>query len=181
MTTRIMCQEAGSAPKERDLMKKEKPKRKLSNVRVYAKWHQQYLGAWLALTIAPIFGLNLAVYYLYCNMWKATHPTVLLGTRGFQHPQLAISLIIETALFVVAVLFLAIMTCHRITGPHQRMLRTFRDIKAGDHEVRLGFRKNDEMDDLAGEFNEMLESLLEHTAETASQDPSLSKLEPAEK
>ncbi|UCD19303.1 MAG: HAMP domain-containing protein, partial [candidate division WOR-3 bacterium] len=48
---------------------------------------------------------------------------------------------------------------HRIAGPLHRLKMYMEKVENGDHSVRLKFRKNDVIHDVAESFNRMVEGI----------------------
>ncbi|MDP8217496.1 MAG: HAMP domain-containing protein [Candidatus Theseobacter exili] len=55
--------------------------------------------------------------------------------------------------------YLSIRNSHKIAGPVFRFKETFRRVSAGDLSVRVHLRKGDHLHDLAGLFNQMLDTV----------------------
>ncbi len=68
---------------------------------------------------------------------------------------LAIILPIVFVILAVTVLFIS----HRIAGPLHRLKMYMEKVENGDHSVRLKFRKNDAIHDVAESFNRMVEGI----------------------
>ena len=67
-------------------------------------------------------------------------------------------------LIALAAVGLAVFTTARVAGPLVRLSRAFDDVKGGDMDRRIGFRRNDKhLREVERCFNEMMEVLSERT------------------
>jgi methyl-accepting chemotaxis protein len=83
-----------------------------------------------------------------------------LGEEGRRH--LMAVLAIQTALMVLALLLLAVFNTHRVAGPLIGIRRALEDVKAGNLERELRFRRTDpHLEEIERAFNEMMASLRE--------------------
>jgi methyl-accepting chemotaxis protein len=48
---------------------------------------------------------------------------------------------------------------HRTAGPMHQLSVAFQRVKSGDFSVRVHWRKKDDFQEIAGDFNEMMESI----------------------
>jgi len=61
--------------------------------------------------------------------------------------------------FLVGVAGLLLFQSHRVAGPLYHFHRVIRDVSAGNHSARIKLRKQDQLQELAKDFNEMLDSI----------------------
>ena len=92
--------------------------------------------------------------------------TISMMTSGFVPPELhaALWFFLLTRMPIVAVagIALAVLTTSRVAGPMVLLERTFEDVKGGDLDRRLSFRKSDKhLRGLEVAFNEMMVALSE--------------------
>ncbi len=109
--------------------------------------------------------INAYLYYLY-----------VVGSYDFilKHSSLSQELIDEryrelytlwvalTLISSVIILFIAtwvLFLTHRVTGPVYHIKRVIADLRSGDTRARVHLRKNDEFQDLAKSFNELIDEL----------------------
>lgn len=132
-------------------------RRKLSNVRLTAKYHTRYLGGWVLISAANLALLVALVY----TMATQLHGGLVgaLDSADVFESQLASALVVLALFATAAILSLAVLTSHRIAGPYLGLIRTCRQIAAGDFSHRLHFRKADRLEDVEEAFNEMLDAL----------------------
>lgn len=88
------------------------------------------------------------------------------------YPEARLVSIFRSAYFALLLAFLAVtpiifygavVFSHRIAGPLPKIYQALRDIGAGNLDVRLVLRKNDELRDLAEEINDMVSKLKERS------------------
>lgn len=73
---------------------------------------------------------------------------------------LILVLSIQTALAVLAVILLAVFSTHRLAGPLVGIRRAMEDVKAGDLNRQLRFRRSDpHLEEIENAFNEMMEAI----------------------
>jgi nitrogen fixation/metabolism regulation signal transduction histidine kinase len=76
--------------------------------------------------------------------------------------RLLLVLSIQTALVILAVILLAVFSTHRLAGPLIGLRRAMEDVKAGNLNRELRFRRTDpHLDEMATAFNEMVAALRE--------------------
>lgn len=67
--------------------------------------------------------------------------------------------VISSVGFVFSLLWVAIILSHRAAGPMFRFKKTFEQIRAGDMAARIHLRPNDDFQDVAREFNLMMDQV----------------------
>jgi nitrogen fixation/metabolism regulation signal transduction histidine kinase len=120
-----------------------------SGVRFTLPYVLRFSGLWILVTtlVAVVFGVT-----SYLTMFDQ------VGEEARRH--LLLVLTIQTALVVVAVLLLAVFSTHRVAGPFIAIRRALEDVKAGNLERQLRFRRTDpHLAEIENAFNEMVESL----------------------
>lgn len=138
--------------------------RRLASVRHTRPFLFRYTALWVLLSLALIVFAGVTSYLLFAGNWDsliAANPS-LADDYAAMRSRFLLGLGVETALLIGAVVALAVMTTHRIAGPLVGLEKTCEDVAAGDLSKRFSFRRqNDELDDLADAFNDMLDSLEE--------------------
>lgn len=122
-----------------------------SGVRFTLPYFLRFSGMWVLITslVAVVFGVT-----SYLAMFDRLDE----GARE----RLLIVLSIQTALVVAAVILLAVFSTHRLAGPLIGLQRAMEDVKAGNLDRELRFRRTDpHLDELASTFNEMVAALRE--------------------
>ena len=77
---------------------------------------------------------------------------------------LILVLSIQTALAILAVILLAVFSTHRLAGPLVGIRRAMEDVKAGDLNRKLRFRRSDpHLEEIENAFNEMMEAIRQRT------------------
>ena len=88
------------------------------------------------------------------------HSGAVEGEQAIEQLTILNQNIMYTCLLAVAIVFgLSLFFSHFVAGPIYRMETVFRQMKEGDLSVVVRFRKNDELQDTAEEFNQALMSI----------------------
>jgi len=122
-----------------------------SGVRYTLPYILRFSGVWIVVTslVAILFGVT-----SYLAMFNE------LTEEARQHLVLVLS--IETTLVVLAVILLAVFSTHRLAGPMIAIQRALEDVKDGDLNRVLHFRRTDpHLDEISTAFNEMTAALRE--------------------
>lgn len=156
-------------------MKLPQSRRKITNVKLTAKYHAQFMGWWIILSIFQLLAIDALLFLVFRNNVIGSTPAASGSVLDIlaAHSMFLVPLGMITLLLLSAVVSLAILTAHRIAGPYIALRRTFNAIKAGDLNVRLRFRSYDNMDDVATPFNEMMDSLSARLNQTGSAETRL--------
>ena len=112
-------------------------------------WVFPHFGIWIfvLVTSAPILAITMMLTGL---------------VPDYLHRELWFFLLTRVPAIAVAGIALAIFTTTRATGPLVQMGRVFEDVKRGDMDRRLRFRKSDKaFRGLETSFNEMMDALSE--------------------
>ena len=135
--------------------------RSLWNVRLTRAFHYRYMGLWIVLTIFLVLLFNVFFHLLVKERWLSLRPSATDADAAFAlvARPLLIAQAIEVVLFSVAIVGLAKLTSHRIAGPYLQLRRICAEVRGGDLDSRLRFRRSDRLADLEAEFNAMLEAL----------------------
>lgn len=145
------------------------------------KTGENYKRSWRNFIIHPAYQLR----YVF---WLSASGLMLVALNGFtfyQHIKENYSILVElspmtdesknqlfhelniivvkiavfSGLFVVVVALLGIILSHRTVGPLYHFKRVFREIASGNTALRVKLRKKDEFQDVALEFNRMMDRL----------------------
>lgn len=130
-------------------MKEGKDKRSLKNLRLTKKYHFPYLGMPVFLSLVLLllnYILTLAHFYLNADI--RVHFTTL-----------AVEVTILVALTGGLLIFNGVLAAHRIAGVHLRLEKLFNEVREGNLDARLHFRKDDRLDDVEQSFNLMMDVL----------------------
>jgi nitrogen fixation/metabolism regulation signal transduction histidine kinase len=127
-------------------------------MRLTRKFHFRYLGFWIVITVCLLVLLNVSLYLLLEEQWKDMRALAgdLVDTNESIPLPFLIGVLVETALFAGAAVFLAMSTAHRIAGPYIRLQRTFREVSEGNLDLTLKFREYDRLEELEEAFNAMM-------------------------
>ena len=122
-------------------------------VRFTLPYFLRFSGMWVLVTslVAVVFGVTSYLAMFDQLSEEASH-------------RLLVVLSIQTALVIVAVILLAVFSTHRLAGPIIGLQRAMEDVKAGNLDRQLRFRRTDpHLDEIAATFNEMVAALRERS------------------
>lgn len=139
-------------------------KRSLKNVVLTRKYHWLYIGK---VTMVSVGMVPIIYGYMLGHL-------ILVGRVDPQFPLQASAIILTLAALVVValIIYLGILTAHRVAGPHIQLQNTCKRIEEGDLDHRLTFRGGDRLEDVEDAFNSMIETLQERLKAAAEQAPS---------
>ncbi len=127
--------------------------------------YQLRLILWLTLVSVLLLAMNAWIFYRSFNENYAIL-LELAPMAGDTKNQLAAEMTMilfklgtVSFLFLLVVSLLGIVFSHRVAGPLYKFKKVFREIQAGDPELRIHLRRDDEFRDVAEAFNEMMDSI----------------------
>ena len=138
-----------------------KSQRKFSNLKLTRTFHYRHMGLWILLTIGLIVAFNIA-FHLFVEERFARLGLAEAGMEedfGYLRRALMLAQVIETVLFCTAIVILAKLTSHRIAGAFIRFQMAFDDVRNGNMDHKLRFRKTDRLQKCEEAFNAMMEAL----------------------
>jgi nitrogen fixation/metabolism regulation signal transduction histidine kinase len=95
-------------------------------------------------------------------VFSVTSYLLILGRKDVSHEHLTVVLAAQTVLTLLALFGLAVFTTHRLAGPLIALRRAMDEVKAGNLDKGLQFRRSDpHLHELETSFNEMLAALRE--------------------
>jgi methyl-accepting chemotaxis protein len=118
-----------------------------------------YICSWLvALCIVyPMIISNLFDHFISYMGMDPLGPTSLNLVRARKN---LLSLLVLMQVIMTNITFIiSIFMSHRIAGPLYKLMHFFQDVKAGNLEKKLIFRKSDYFQDIAVGYNEMMSSI----------------------
>lgn len=136
-------------------------KRSLKHFRETAHLHWHYMGLGFLLTVCFLIGISATVYRITessSELMDMMEPE-LVGDYARSQSLLIRMYVAQVVFFVIALFALGALNSHRIAGPYLALKRTFRAIREGKTDRRLHFRAYDRLDDVADEFNQMMDGL----------------------
>lgn len=120
-----------------------------SGLRQTLPYVMRFSGLWIFVTVLIVAVFSLTSYLLLFDS---------LTNAAREHLIMVLS--IQTGMVVLAVLLLAVFSTHRIAGPMIAIRRALEDVKAGDFDRQLHFRRTDpHLGELEHAFNEMMASI----------------------
>ena len=133
-------------------MSQKQQRRTLRSLSLTSKYFIPYFGNIVFLMLGILVLLFVMIAFFVTNTVGSSDP------EAYRLVMLSVAL--GTLLTAATIIFVCALTAHRIAGVHIKLKSTFDRIAAGDLDSRLYFRKEDNLDDVAGSFNIMMESLL---------------------
>ncbi|MFL6200951.1 MAG: hypothetical protein ACJ76J_17395 [Thermoanaerobaculia bacterium] len=119
-----------------------------SGVRFTLPYMLRFSGLWILLT-------SVVVIVFAVTSYLAMFDRLSESARR----DLIVVLSVQTALAILAVILLAVFHTHRLAGPLIGIRRAMEDVKAGDLNRKLRFRRSDpHLEELEAAFNDMMES-----------------------
>ena len=131
--------------------------------------NKQYQYSHLVLLLSIIFiAIFIAIiathYFLLSSLVSATDKTGIPPT-GLQLIKTSIKpfiIIVPIVFIILAFAFIYIIfISHRTAGPMYHLIKAMEKVEKGDLSVKIKFRKNDEIHDVAESFNRMVSGLRE--------------------
>ena len=145
-------------------MKPIKGKRKLKNLFINPRYQLRYIF-WLTGSGLALVCFNTAVFYsrvrenyeVLVEMSPMTDEAKTLLFGELSH--IAFTLVFSSAIFLLLVGVMGLLFSHRTAGPLYHFQRIFNEIKAGKTSARVHLRPNDDFQDVARNFNEMMDQI----------------------
>ena len=120
-----------------------------SGVRFTLPYVLRFSGVWILVTSLVVIVFAVTSYLLMFDRLSES-----------ARQDLILVLTIQTALAILAVVLLAVFSTHRLAGPLIGIRRAMEDVKAGDLNRQLRFRRTDpHLEEIEAAFNEMMESV----------------------
>lgn len=119
----------------------------------------RFSGVWILVTTVVVIVFGVTSYLVMFDRLSA-------DARG----DLILVLTIQTALAILAVILLAVFSTHRLAGPLVGIRRAMEDVKAGDLNRQLRFRRSDpHLEEIENAFNEMMEAIRQRTGNSTQE------------
>ena len=139
-------------------------KRQLSNLLINPKFQKKYVF-WVSSTGIILTCINATIIYFFTKENYEFLVEMLEMTeeaRGQMYQELyqIIGLLgVSSIVFMIIVSIWGIILSHRVAGPLHKLKMSIENIKNGETDTRVFFRKNDHFQDLAISFNDMMDEL----------------------
>ena len=139
-------------------------KRKLRNFLIDREFQFKYIF-WLTASGLLLVILNAAIFYSYVH--ENYEMFLELTPMSDEARELLTSELREILLrlgllslgFILIIAGVGLVLSHRAAGPMYAFRRVFRQIREGDHKARIHLRPKDHFQQVAAEFNQMMDSL----------------------
>lgn len=141
-----------------------KRKRRIANIFVNPKYQLRYI-LWVSATgLCLVFMYSLIVYHYMSENYKILvdlSPMDDSAKAQMYHElhQLLFVLGFGSLGFLIFAAILGLVFSHRTAGPLYHFKRVFAEIEAGNKNARVRLRPNDDFQDVAKSFNDMMDSL----------------------
>ncbi len=135
--------------------------RNLKSVRLTAHLHWHYMGLGFILSLVFIVAICFTMgtlILIQSDLFNLLEEDLAVKI-GAMHRHLVLLAGLEILFYLIGLVALSILTAHRIAGPYLALKRTFAQIREGDLNARLHFRKYDNLDDVAVSFNTMMDAV----------------------
>jgi len=128
-----------------------------SGFRLSLPYVLRFSGLWLLVTTVAVLVFALTSYLSLADR---------LADAGRQRLLLVLGL--QTLFVVLAVIALAVFTTHRLAGPMIALRRAFEDVRDGQLDRTLRFRRSEHLGEVEQAFNEMMVSVQKQVADGKS-------------
>lgn len=128
-----------------------KDKRTVKSLIKTSKYHWLYVGNILAITLGLVALLYLVLLHKVITLTVGEDPALVKSLVG--------ALTLGTFAVGVLVTLVALLQAHRVSGVHIKLKHTFDQVKNGNFDTELKFRKSDQLADVEDSFNEMMEAV----------------------
>jgi nitrogen fixation/metabolism regulation signal transduction histidine kinase len=91
-------------------------------------------------------------------------PALIQNMRG----EILMLLVLLQVVFLLVTFLMSIFMSHRIAGPIFKLTQFFEKARAGDLHTELFFREKDHFQELAGQYNAMIQGIKSHYESQAS-------------
>jgi nitrate/nitrite-specific signal transduction histidine kinase len=139
-------------------------KRKVSNLLINPKFQKKYVF-WMSSTGIILTCINATIIYFFTKenydfLVEMLEMTEEARGQMYQELYQIIGLLgVSSIVFMIIVSIWGIILSHRVAGPLHKLKMSIDNIKNGETDTRVFFRKNDHFQDLAASFNDMMDEL----------------------
>ncbi|MEK6705992.1 MAG: methyl-accepting chemotaxis protein [Bdellovibrionota bacterium] len=148
----------------REIDTKPQNRRSISNWLINPRYQLKYIF-WLTTTGLVLTALNAIVFYFYVS----ENYSILVDLSPMTEEaklqlyselrQIVVMLSAISAMFLTVVGIIGVVFSHRTAGPLYHFKKIFGLIREGRTDMRVRLRPNDDFQDVASSFNEMMDSL----------------------
>lgn len=107
--------------------------------------------------------LTMIVLFLFTRMSTTVSivnsRVVVMTTADFLMPILLQTVILVSIALGLATIFMTLLVSHKIAGPLYRFRQTFKELAQGNFTNQVRLRKDDQLHEVAGEFNQMINAI----------------------
>ena len=148
---------------------KKDNRRKLRNFLIHYPFQIKY-ALWISALLVVLTAFNTSLFY---NFIKASY-TVIVTTVPFDDlgklqlakdlRQTSLNLTLFTSAFLIVSVLISIYISHRTAGPIYQLRKVISQVRSGNLNARAHFRPGDDFQELAQEFNQLLDMIEKDSA-----------------
>jgi methyl-accepting chemotaxis protein len=138
--------------------------RRLRNLLINPSYQLKYLF-WTSFTGVALLASNAGIFYHYINenyaiLVELSPMTDEAKAQLFgELNEIILKLALFSVGFLAVVGAIGLVFSHKVAGPLYHMKRVFEQVRGGDREARVRLRPKDEFQDVAREFNAMMDKI----------------------
>lgn len=140
-------------------------KRKIKNILINKKFQLKYI-LWLVIpTLIVTFSYSYLFYYFISENYQVLvdlNPVMSDEVKGILYQelnQLFYLIFAISILFTFFIIVIALVNSNKTAGPLYRLKKEFDKIKKGNFSSKMKLRPNDDFQDVAQSFNDMIDSI----------------------
>lgn len=139
--------------------------RKLRNLLINPKFQFKYIF-WLNISALSLLIMYCSIIYFYVSenyslLVELSPMTQEAKVQLYTElTEILIKIAVFSGCFLFTVTWIGILFSHRTAGPLYHLKKVFSEIKNGDLSKRVHFRTEDEFQDVATAFNEMMDEIV---------------------
>ncbi len=139
-------------------------KRKFKKILINPGFQLRYVF-WLTASGLILVAINAGIAYAYIRenyMTLVELSPMTDDTKALMYAELRnliLALSVTSLVFLGMVAFVGLILSHRTAGPLYHLNRVFHEVIAGNRNARAKFRNQDEFQEVADSFNQMMDSL----------------------
>src|SRR4051812_42780426 len=121
-----------------------------------------FVCSWI-FALSFVYPVIIYTLFNYCMHLMATDPQgpAFASIEGSRREVITL-LVGFQAIFIVITFLISVFVSHRIAGPLYKLKQKFREAKRGDLRPDLAFRRKDNFQGIAEEYNEMIRGIDAH-------------------
>lgn len=128
---------------------------------VNKKFQFKYLFIILSIMVVTMVSISFTTFYVIWNNVIEEFFYIPDASKKLAEifNETSVMLIIPIVALAVLGIFAGVMLSHRIAGPIYRVEKVSEELAKGNFDIKVRFRKGDDLQELAGKLNEMIDSV----------------------